>query len=140
MERILTVTMSTQSLPAARSQNRKNPLPPPNDKARASAPSNKVSKTTVEGASRGPIAKARPVEFILEDGGIQFASVAGTFNNWDPKRTPMQKTGSGWKATIELAPGRYEYRFVVNGEWISDARAKESVPNTFGGTNSVLKV
>jgi hypothetical protein len=41
---------------------------------------------------------------------------------------------------VWLPAGRYEYRFVVDGNWISDPCAKESVQNTFGSTNSVVVV
>jgi len=37
-------------------------------------------------------------------------------------------------------PGRYEYLFVVDGQWLPDPNAKESVANPFGGRNSVLRV
>ena len=40
---------------------------------------------------------------------------------------------------LALPPGTYEYRLVVDGEWIADPSAKETVPNPFGGVNSVLK-
>jgi len=43
-------------------------------------------------------------------------------------------------AKVWLPAGRYEYRFVVDGQWISDPRAKECVQNAFGSTNSVLVV
>jgi hypothetical protein len=39
-----------------------------------------------------------------------------------------------------LAPGTYEYCLVVDGQWMPDPLAKETVPNPFGGRNSVLKV
>ena len=81
------------------------------------------------------------VEFILKMPKAQSACVAGTFNDWDSKKTPMLKEGSaGWKATVPLTPGRYEYRFVVDGQWISDPNARESVKNQFGSTNSVIVV
>jgi hypothetical protein len=41
---------------------------------------------------------------------------------------------------VPLSPGRYEYRFVVNGEWVDDPKAKASVPNPHGGRNAVLVV
>jgi 1,4-alpha-glucan branching enzyme len=84
--------------------------------------------------------REKPVEFRLSMPQVRTVCVVGTFNNWDTKRTPMQKDGSGWKATIPLAPGRYEYRFVADGQWLSDPNAKESVGNDFGSTNSVLVV
>ncbi|MGO8679207.1 MAG: glycogen-binding domain-containing protein [Limisphaerales bacterium] len=83
----------------------------------------------------------RRVEFILNMPQARSAAVAGTFNNWNAKQTPMRKeSGNVWKTTVSLAPGRHQYRFVVDGQWISDPNAKESVRNDFGSTNSVLVV
>ena len=39
-----------------------------------------------------------------------------------------------------MAPGTYEYCLVVDGKWMPDPLARETVPNPFGGSNSVLKV
>ena len=39
-----------------------------------------------------------------------------------------------------LTPGTYEYCLVVDGQWMPDPSASETVPNPFGGRNSVLKV
>jgi 1,4-alpha-glucan branching enzyme len=90
-------------------------------------------------AGRRPVEK--PVEFILKQPQAQTVAVAGTFNGWDVSRTPLQPaSGGAWKATVWLPTGRYEYRFVVDGQWISDPGARESVQNTYGSTNSVLEV
>ena len=43
------------------------------------------------------------------------------------------------KETV-LPPGTYEYCLVVDGHWIADPLAVETVPNPFGGRNSLLKV
>lgn len=80
------------------------------------------------------------IEFRLSMPQARTACVVGTFNNWDTKRNPMQKDATGWKTNVPLAPGRYEYRFVADGQWLSDPNAKESVGNDFGSTNSVLVV
>jgi hypothetical protein len=45
-----------------------------------------------------------------------------------------------WVKETVLPPGTYEYRLVVDGQWIADPLAKETVPNPFGGRNSILKV
>ncbi|HVZ65097.1 MAG TPA: glycogen-binding domain-containing protein [Lacunisphaera sp.] len=67
--------------------------------------------------------------------------VAGTFNDWQPEATPMVALGEGrWTRTLPLAPGVYEYLIVSDYEWIPDPRAKETVPNPYGGRNSVLRV
>jgi 1,4-alpha-glucan branching enzyme len=67
--------------------------------------------------------------------------IAGTFNNWQPESKSLHSSGVGhwWKETA-LAPGTYEYCLVVDGQWMPDPKAKDSVPNPFGGRNSVLKV
>jgi 1,4-alpha-glucan branching enzyme len=82
----------------------------------------------------------KPVDFFLNKPEAKTVSLAGTFNGWDLKRTPMRKEAAGWKTTLWLPPGRYEYRFVVDGEWINDPREMDSAPNEFGGTNSVIVV
>jgi 1,4-alpha-glucan branching enzyme len=83
----------------------------------------------------------KPVEFILNQPHARSVAVAGSFNGWDCTRTPLSRYSAGiWKATVWLPAGRYEYRFVVDGQWLSDPGARESVPNTFGSTNSVLAV
>jgi 1,4-alpha-glucan branching enzyme len=80
------------------------------------------------------------IHFKVMANGANAVSVAGTFNDWNPKGTPLSKSGDGWDTTITLPRGRYEYRFIVDGKWLSDPNARESVPNPFGGSNSVLSV
>jgi len=67
--------------------------------------------------------------------------IAGTFDNWRPEAKPMRRVGQGrWLEETALPPGTYEYCLVVDGKWLPDPRAEETVPNPFGGKNSVLKV
>lgn len=94
-------------------------------------------------SARAPEGPAqRPVEFRLNLPGVKSATLVGSFNDWDLERTPLTKDSNGsWKTTVWLAPGRYEYRFVIDGaQWFSDPGAQESVPNGFGSTNSVVVV
>ncbi len=67
--------------------------------------------------------------------------IAGSFNHWQPESKTLHTAGGGkwWKETA-LAPGTYEYCLVVDGRWMPDPLAKDSVPNPYGGRNSVLKV
>ena len=46
--------------------------------------------------------------------------LSGTFNNWTPDELPMEKTPQGWKLAYILAAGNYEYKFVVDGNWMTD--------------------
>ena len=67
--------------------------------------------------------------------------LAGNFNDWDPAKTSLSDTGNGkWKVTLDLAPGRYEYRYWVDGGWQNDQRPVECVPNPFGTWNCVLEI
>ncbi len=51
-----------------------------------------------------------------------------------------RKEGGRWETVLALAPGRYEYKFVVDDEWIHDPNARENVPNEEGSLNSVMEV
>jgi hypothetical protein len=51
-----------------------------------------------------------------------------------------KEPGNVWKTIVPLGPGRHQYRLGVDGQWMSDPNAKDSLPNNFGGTNSVLVV
>jgi 1,4-alpha-glucan branching enzyme len=67
--------------------------------------------------------------------------IAGSFNDWHPAVTPMICVGDGkWIIQLVLPPGRYAYRLVVDGQWLDDPAAKETVPNPLGGVNAVLVV
>jgi glycosidase len=68
--------------------------------------------------------------------------LAGTFNGWAPDKDRMtDEDGDGvYEITVQLAPGRYEYKFVVDGTWYTDETAGEFAPDGFGGRNSVLRV
>lgn len=68
-------------------------------------------------------------------------AVAGKFNNWDPVATPLKNNGLGeWVVRLMLRSGQYEYRFVVDGQWLEDPEAMQRVANPHGGFNSVLTV
>lgn len=71
----------------------------------------------------------------------QEVCLAGSFNDWHPSVTPMIRKGEGkWAKELVLPPGRYEYRFVVDGVWMDDPTAAEYIPNSFGTANAVLVV
>lgn len=47
--------------------------------------------------------------------------IAGGFNGWNPRATPLTANGRDWSTTITVPVGRYGYKFVLNGsEWILD--------------------
>ncbi len=67
--------------------------------------------------------------------------VAGTFNNWDPRATPLKRDDLGdWSVVLQLPPGEYRYRLVVDGEWRDDPCAQQTARNSFGGFDAVVTV
>jgi 1,4-alpha-glucan branching enzyme len=73
--------------------------------------------------------------------GARSVHAAGDFNGWNPARTPLEPVANGgWMVTIPLEPGRYEYMFVVDGQWMSDPFATESTDDGFGSRNAVLDI
>ena len=75
-------------------------------------------------------------------GAAQSIAVVGDFNGWIKKADPLEKGADGhFSLTLQLAPGNYAYKFVVNGEWyIADPRCTQFVHDGYGGKNSVLVV
>ncbi len=105
----------------------------------ASKPSVPVSQPAPK-PQPAPI-KAAQVALEFVKPGARTVQVAGTFNDWKPERTPLvQTTGGRWIGDVRITPGRHEYLFVVDGQWLPDPKAKESVQNPFGGYNSVLSI
>jgi 1,4-alpha-glucan branching enzyme len=85
--------------------------------------------------------KQEHVMLELVKPGAKNVYVAGSFNGWKPESTPLKAAGNGrWVGDLSVKPGRHEYLFVVDGQWLPDPNAKETVQNPFGGTNSVLIV
>ncbi|UCD29112.1 MAG: AAA family ATPase [Planctomycetota bacterium] len=68
--------------------------------------------------------------------------LAGDFNSWCPDATPMVPCGDGdgFKALLPLAPGRYRYRYVIDGDWAKDPHNDYVEANPFGELNSVVEV
>lgn len=106
------------------------PAPAPITKTETTQP---ASPTAAAARQPSPIA----VEFVKPD--AKSVCIAGSFNEWKPEKTPLTPTGNGrWVAKLNAKPGRYEYLFVVDGQWLPDPNAPEQVRNPYGGTNSVL--
>ena len=88
-----------------------------------------------------PSPKVSHVSLELVKPGAKTVCVAGSFNGWKPEKAPLVQKGNGrWVGDLTINPGRYEYLFVVDGQWVPDPNAKETVQNPFGGRNCVLTV
>ena len=90
-----------------------------------------------------PSSTRRTVRFEFQAPAYtQRVALVGDFNAWNRSGQTMRRTPAGpWEITVELAPGRYQYKFLVNdNQWLADPKAQGSAPNQYGSTNSVIEV
>jgi len=84
---------------------------------------------------------AHEVEFTFRAPEARKVYIAGKFNAWNTSSTPMKKGKDGtWRIKLKLSPGKYEYKYFVDGAWASDRSCSELVPNPFGTDNCVISV
>ena len=102
-------------------------------------PIRKVVRKVIKIQARKP--KGKKVKFTFDAPGATRVSIAGDFNGWDSGSTLLKKGKKKiWEKDIALVPGRYEYKFVVDGSWVNDPNNNCSVWNSFGSQNSVLEI
>lgn len=90
----------------------------------------------------GPRRVPEGIMFALEAPQAKVVRVTGEFTNWSREGLAMDKDPADgvWKVVLDITPGEYEYRFIVDGVWIRDPNNKDYVRNEFGQENSLLIV
>ena len=80
------------------------------------------------------------VVFSFHHHDAKSVALAGDFNSWNG--SPFAKEANGfWSILIPVpAPGRYSYKFVVDGAWLEDPNNVVKIEDGFGGLNSVLHI
>lgn len=110
-------------------------------KSTSKAKKKTVKKTVSKATTKN---KTRPsTEFSLYAPDVKEVYLAGDFNDWQPadKDFRLRKfKGDVWKKKVQLKPGRYEYQFVVDGQWCCDPDNDDRVNNPYCTENSVLEV
>jgi hypothetical protein len=81
-------------------------------------------------------------QFALRAPDAKSVKIVGNFSNWKPaSEYSMKRNEDGtWTTTIALAPGEYQYRFIVDDVWVEDRNNPNRVDNPFGGKNSLIEV
>lgn len=83
----------------------------------------------------------KKVAFKISAPNAKDVRLAGDFNSWDASSTTLKKFKDGiWKTDLTLKPGRYEYKYLVDGQWQKDSLNKLFTINTFGTENSVIEL
>jgi chromosome partitioning protein len=97
------------------------------------------------GAAPEATASAREVVIRFRDADASDVRIAGDFNGWVPDkgvRSLIESEGDNriWTKILQLPPGTYQYRYVVDGEWREDPNNPEVIESSIGGRNSVMVV
>ena len=84
--------------------------------------------------------RGKAVPFTLMAPQASSVALVGDFNDWKPM--PLVKNSAGaWETRVRLAPGQYNYVFVVDGSrWVVDPAAPKNAADDFGSPNSVVTV
>jgi 1,4-alpha-glucan branching enzyme len=84
---------------------------------------------------------SKKVPFRVKMDGAQEVILTGDFTGWATDRLKLDPAGPGeWKGFLELPPGSYQYRLIVDGQWRDHAEESRRVPNPYGSENCILTV
>ncbi|MBQ9432346.1 MAG: glycogen-binding domain-containing protein [Kiritimatiellae bacterium] len=104
----------------------------------------KVAKAATKKATTPKAAtpKAKRVTFTVNADPASTVFLAGSFNDWDPTAKQMtdKKNNGIFTATLNLVPGEYQYKFIINGTWCADPDCSDWVQNEHGTLNSIRRV
>lgn len=64
--------------------------------------------------------------------------LSGSFSDWSTDAIPMQAVDSGWIATVKLGPGKFWYKFIIDGNWTTDSDNQVNENDGEGNVNSVF--
>ncbi len=65
----------------------------------------------------------------------------GDFTGWSAEGVRLKRRRDGaWSTTLQLTPGEYQYRLLVDGHWGNNPEAERRSGNPYGSENDVLVV
>ena len=89
----------------------------------------------------GPQVVAEGILFEADFPRAKTVRITGSFCDWSAQGFPLEKREDGvWECNLALENGQFEYRFIVDGSWLPDPHNNRTVPNEFGGANSLVIV
>lgn len=87
-----------------------------------------------------PSAKGTTTLHLKGYPNARIVAVAGSFNDWNQSKVLCAREQDGWACGIDLKPGKYTYKFIIDGDWILDPDNANTEDDERGFTNSVLVV
>ncbi len=110
-------------------------------KKRASQPAPKEVHASAAKPSTTPATTTIRQTFSFNAPSALSVMLVADFTHWERMPISLKREAHGlWRTDVDLAPGIYHYRFLVDGQWRDDPECTLRVPNPFGGNNSVRKV
>ncbi len=95
-------------------------------------------KTNGKNRIKGNGQTSQPLRVEFTHSTAKAVAIAGSFNDWRPGCMPMMALRQGrWLKELDPLPGRYEHLIVAEGKRMPDPSAKATVPNPYGGVNSL---
>ncbi len=91
-------------------------------------------------APSAPVSTRAGIRFTLQAPEAHRVQLAGDFNQWEPAGNEMQFRGGVWQKVMPLPPGRYRYRYVVDGRWQPDPLNTLIERGGFGEYDSVVEL
>ena len=79
------------------------------------------------------------VLFEWNNGAVEKVQLAGSFTQWKPVEMVKTLGTDKWALKLDLPPGEYEFKFVVDGNWVHD-EGQPSKRNEMGTLNNVINV
>lgn len=76
--------------------------------------------------------------FLSGNRNARHVYLSGSFNNWSTMQLPLTKTDNGWVASIVLKPGKYLYKYIIDGQWTSDPANQLKEFDGHTGNNSIV--
>jgi hypothetical protein len=67
-------------------------------------------------------------------------ALAGSFNEWSQSQHLFGREGDEWVCRLDLDPGVYTYKFVVDGNWLLDPANPSTQEDEAGNVNNVLEI
>ena len=109
---------------------------------KSKAPAKSVPAAPLKSVPAAPaVPSLKKVPLRVRAEGAKEVVLTGDFTQWAKDKIRLTPSAGGeWITSLELAPGEYQYRLIVDGEWRDHAEAAQRVPNSFGTQNCVLIV
>jgi 1,4-alpha-glucan branching enzyme len=81
------------------------------------------------------------IRFVWPDCGVRDIFLVGDFNQWNERSHPLRRIKDrSYELELEIPPGKYRFKYLVDGVWWNDPDAEEYAPNPWGSEDSVIRI